>query len=173
MNANSLRQQLDLISLLRYGYDIGYKMNLHIGDLLRGPIAYQGDYLLKVIDSQNGYSISYGQASTVEIVGRNMGPLPVGYKCNVTHDGTLRGATNQDLIAFGWAPKDEKINSSYKGETKMKFGTWLNDYVEKHRDVLFTIAVVLVLDHYVFEGKFRQKIEDMVEGFLKKNTAGA
>lgn len=71
-------------------------------------------------------------------------------------------ATNEEIKEFGLAVP--------QGEKKMKFFNQVSDYVEKHKDILFTVALVLVLDHYVFDGKFKSKIEDLVSGFLSKHA---
>ena len=43
-------------------------------------------------------------------------------------------------------------------------------YLEKHRDVFFTLGVMLVLDHFVFAGAFREKIKQLVDSLLDKKT---
>ena len=43
-------------------------------------------------------------------------------------------------------------------------------YLEKHRDVFFTIGIVLVLDHFVFGGAFKEKLQAIVDSFLSKRT---
>ena len=39
-------------------------------------------------------------------------------------------------------------------------------YFEKHQDVIITIAVVVLLDHFLFNGALRNKIQNTVEKFL-------
>ena len=41
-------------------------------------------------------------------------------------------------------------------------------YVNKYRDFLMTIIFVLVVDHFVFKGALRKKVQDVVGGALDK-----
>lgn len=55
-------------------------------------------------------------------------------------------------------------------ETKEKWTmiSSLKMYVQKHSDVLWTLATVILLDHFLFEGKFRTKIESIMESLITK-----
>lgn len=44
----------------------------------------------------------------------------------------------------------------------------LQTYIKENRDLIFSIVFVLVLDEYVFEGAFRERIKSVIEGVLKK-----
>ena len=46
----------------------------------------------------------------------------------------------------------------------------LKQYLEKNRDIFFTIGIVLILDHFVFGGAFREKLRAIVDSFLDKKT---
>lgn len=46
----------------------------------------------------------------------------------------------------------------------------LKEYISKHRDIFFTIGFILVLDHFVFNGAFKKKLEDFIHSFLDKQT---
>ena len=50
----------------------------------------------------------------------------------------------------------------------------LKGYISENRDLLYTIGLVLIIDQYIFDGAFRQRIKNLVEGLLKKaeNKAG-
>jgi hypothetical protein len=41
-------------------------------------------------------------------------------------------------------------------------------YVEKHKDMLFTLGLVILVDHFLFKGALRERIKATVEGALKK-----
>ena len=43
-------------------------------------------------------------------------------------------------------------------------------YLENHRDVFFTIGIVLVLDHFIFSGVFREKLKNIIDSLLDKKT---
>ncbi len=61
----------------------------------------------------------------------------------------------------------EEIKQEEKKETKTMYDaikTWFN----KHSDLLVTLAAFFVADHFVFGGKFRHKLEQMVEGLIDK-----
>ena len=65
-----------------------------------------------------------------------------------------------------------EIKTKQKEEAKVENGPWkwFSNYVEKHKDMIFTVALILLADHYLFAGKFRAKIEDMVESWISKAT---
>ena len=42
----------------------------------------------------------------------------------------------------------------------------LKEYFTKYRDTLLTIGLVVVLDHFIFQGAFRSKIQKAVEKLL-------
>lgn len=44
----------------------------------------------------------------------------------------------------------------------------LKDYMEAHKNIIFTLVLALLADHYVFNGAFRKKIEGIVNGLLDK-----
>lgn len=46
-------------------------------------------------------------------------------------------------------------------------------YIEKHRDIFLTIGVVLILDHFVFGGAFREKLKNIIDNFLDKKVIEA
>lgn len=84
-------------------------------------------------------------------------------------------ATKQDFREFSFSPPETMYvqwfeDKLIEGGNGMKATSWLSDYIEKYKDTLFTIALVLVLDYYVFDGKFKQKLEDIVSGLLSKHT---
>lgn len=44
----------------------------------------------------------------------------------------------------------------------------MKDYVLKHRDLIWTVVLALILDQVVLKGTLRKRLTEMVEGFLKK-----
>lgn len=48
----------------------------------------------------------------------------------------------------------------------------VKEYFNKHRDAIYTLGVVILLDHFLFGGAFREKIKSTVEGMLEKVTKG-
>lgn len=41
-------------------------------------------------------------------------------------------------------------------------------YIEKHKDMIFTLGLVILVDHFLFKGALRERIKSTVEGALKK-----
>jgi len=41
-------------------------------------------------------------------------------------------------------------------------------YIEKHKDVIFTLGLVILVDHFLFKGALRERIKKTVEGVLSK-----
>ena len=67
-------------------------------------------------------------------------------------------------IAFQQIPS--VTQPTKKGETTM-FQTF-KEYVSKHKDVFYTIAVILLADHFLFKGAFKDKITKIVNNALDK-----
>ena len=44
----------------------------------------------------------------------------------------------------------------------------INNWWREHSSVVITVAVVILVDHLVFKGTFRKKIESLVDRFLNK-----
>lgn len=44
----------------------------------------------------------------------------------------------------------------------------LKEYMNENKDTLFTVALILILDEYIFSGAFRDKIKAILDGMLKK-----
>lgn len=44
----------------------------------------------------------------------------------------------------------------------------IKEYFKKNQDVFITIAIIVLLDNFLFEGKFREKIIVMVEKLISK-----
>lgn len=50
-------------------------------------------------------------------------------------------------------------------------GSWMEgikNYFKKHEEMFITIAMLLILDEYIFDGKFRDKIKDLMDSFINK-----
>lgn len=48
---------------------------------------------------------------------------------------------------------------------------WMDElraYVKEYRDILFTIALVLLLDHLFFEGAMRERLKGLLSGMVHK-----
>ena len=46
--------------------------------------------------------------------------------------------------------------------------TDIREFIKENRNVIYWVIAVLLLDHFIFEGKFREKIKNVVEGCLNK-----
>lgn len=56
---------------------------------------------------------------------------------------------------FVTAPKENKMN-------------YVKEYFVKHRELFMGLFVVILLDHYIFKDAFREKLQQIVHGFLDK-----
>lgn len=50
-----------------------------------------------------------------------------------------------------------------KGKTNM-----IRDYLNRHKDILFTLVMALLIDHFVLGGALRQRIQKVVEAALER-----
>jgi hypothetical protein len=66
--------------------------------------------------------------------------------------------------------KCSRPNNGYYLVTEFTGGKFMNSlkaYVEKHKDMFFKIAFVAILDHFLFDGAFRDKLKNLVDRFLE------
>jgi len=70
----------------------------------------------------------------------------------VTPHGTLGFLPTQIITPYG--VKD--LNPKPKKRSLMKL---FRDYLEAHRDAIFTLILILLADHYVFKGAFAETIK--------------
>lgn len=61
-----------------------------------------------------------------------------------------------------------------KEKTTMADSCWsspvvaVQSYIEKHKEKIITVAAVFLIDHFVFKGKFRVKLEELFEKLVDK-----
>ena len=46
----------------------------------------------------------------------------------------------------------------------------IKGYFKKHEETCMTLAIIILVDHFIFNGSFRQKIKDLVDGLLTKTS---
>jgi hypothetical protein len=46
----------------------------------------------------------------------------------------------------------------------------VKSYFQKHEDTLMTMAIIILVDHFILEGALRDKIKATVEGFLNREA---
>ena len=91
-----------------------------------------------------------------------------GQECTlVKHDETDRPVGVWDETeSFKWLYLTDVSLKNPQGDVMDS----IKKYLEKHRDIFLTIGIVLILDHFVFEGAFREKLKSITESFLDKKT---
>lgn len=47
---------------------------------------------------------------------------------------------------------------------------YLKEYFEKHQDSLITIAIVVLVDYYVFNGAFKEKLRALIDKLLNSTS---
>jgi uncharacterized protein (DUF2164 family) len=82
---------------------------------------------------------------------------------------SLRDALGRPAI-IGTAPTYSNGTTPFqiqnKQQEKKPMLSRLKDYLRKHEDIFFTLAIAMLVDHFFFNGAFRQKIEAIVEKML-------
>lgn len=61
-------------------------------------------------------------------------------------------------------PKQEKKEGNTMGEILKD----MRGFVRENRSVIYTVALALAVDHFIFKGQFKAKIQEIVEKFLKR-----
>lgn len=44
----------------------------------------------------------------------------------------------------------------------------VTDFVKEHRGVIYFIALALLIDHFLFKGVFKERLQKMTESLIKK-----
>lgn len=59
------------------------------------------------------------------------------------------------------------VKNPNKKESKMnEIVSDIRGFIKEHRSVIYTVAAIMLLDHFVFGGKFRERLHGMVERLL-------
>lgn len=66
------------------------------------------------------------------------------------------GQTASPPIYYNQEQKDKSIMKAFR------------DYLEQHKNMIFTVVLALLADHYVFNGIFREKIKSLINKLLDK-----
>jgi hypothetical protein len=67
--------------------------------------------------------------------------------------------------------RDEEFAQIEKILKQQKKGGTMNslkEYFKKNQDVFLTLAIIILLDNFLFNGQFRMKITSMIEGLITK-----
>jgi len=73
-------------------------------------------------------------------------------------------ATAKTGSSYRWDDEDLEYVNKSKGEIKMLKS--LKKYYEDHQDIILTVGVVVLLDHFLFGGALRAKIQTTIEKLL-------
>ena len=58
-----------------------------------------------------------------------------------------------------------RINLPKRGSNMLQD---IRAYIKDNRQVLYTVAFIVALDHFVFNGAFRERLKGLVDGMLKR-----
>lgn len=61
----------------------------------------------------------------------------------------------------------EQKQEKQKKESKTMIQN-VKNYVEKHRDIIFTVGFIFLVDHFMFKGALRDRLKGMIEGVISK-----
>ena len=79
--------------------------------------------------------------------------------------GSLQDIFNRQQTQFGNMYSQDPPKTPTK-EKHMFSG--FKDYVHKHGDLIWTIFVVAIADHFLLKGALRSRLHEVIDGFLKK-----
>lgn len=99
-------------------------------------------------------------------VGRKAFPLGVEVHAFVNSNDALYilGIDGQSYLCT-------EIRNNFKEVKENKMGEVFSDvkaYVKDNKNVIYTIALVVLLDHFFLEGKLRSKVQDLLDTMLNK-----
>ena len=110
--------------------------------------------------------LSVGSTFTYEVVS--------GKRYTAKKLGTDHWQRKGESPQSGWSIQTRKIiscnSNSYQGAKTMltEITTDLKGYVRKHKDLIYTIILIALIDQYVFEGQFRERLRALVGKVLGK-----
>ena len=90
--------------------------------------------------------------------------VPLG-TCGVV---TKVSPTGRLSVYFDNGPMWEVNEIELKHQGKGDIMDSLKDYYARHQDALLTLAVVLLVDYFMFEGVLRSRVSSMLENMLGK-----
>lgn len=74
-----------------------------------------------------------------------------------------------DPSGKSWTSNTQTVIIPDKKPKEKHYMDSLKQYFGKHRDLFITMAVIFLADHFLFGGKFKQKITESVEKLLDKS----
>lgn len=83
----------------------------------------------------------------------------------------MTAAFGSCMPAYGLAGLMNQQQASSIPPNEPKKGGFMKavkDYLEAHKNILFTVVLTLLADHFVFGGVFREKIKSAVDKLLDK-----
>jgi hypothetical protein len=132
----------------------------------------EGERLLKsgldIITDKEG--IMFKAGDVVERINDDCLDIKVGDIATVASiEGNLLFLKGSKNYVGGYTTRNFKL---YKPATQPKGVTKMGDMIKKywveHQDVLMTVGIVMLVDHFLFGGALREKIKTTLENFLTK-----
>lgn len=84
---------------------------------------------------------------------------------------SLFGSRGYELNYQNYDPFQNTYQHTYKPiQPTKKEGIMklFRDYLNTHRDLIFTVALVFIADHYLLNGALKERIQRLLEGILNK-----
>jgi len=115
-------------------------------------------------------------------VSKKFEDIKVGQRFIYTRDGRIFRATKLGTDSWQSDGQDPAKNwyehkraiieiTPLEGEKKSMLKSVFEDvrgYISDNREIVYTIAFVLIVDQLVFDGAFRERIKAIIDGLLKK-----
>lgn len=95
------------------------------------------------------------------------GSVPTLYRKNVSANA-VSPHTNNPTPTIPVASKQRGFMGEKQRGFMAEFFSDVRGYFKDNRDLILTVALVLVIDEFVFDGAFRDRIKKLVNGMLKK-----
>jgi hypothetical protein len=84
---------------------------------------------------------------------------------------SVKTATSAENRRFSTKERRQLVINQIKAWQKRGNKNMLSDirkYIADNRDLIYTVAFVAIVDQFLFEGAFRERLKKLVEGFLAK-----
>lgn len=133
-------------------------------DVMGGRLSYQDMMSQQRRTAQQGERFSQAASDYVNAGYGTTAQMPTADYMSAQMQGS-----NQNVY-IPHAPAGPLTGLYYGNQPTKKEGIMklFRDYLNTHRDLIFTVALVFIADHYLLNGALKERIQRLLEGILNK-----
>lgn len=82
--------------------------------------------------------------------------------------GTQHSGLHAQQVVYAPNHDSFELRTLQKQEAKRGIMKSFREYLNQHRDMIFTVALVFICDHYLLGGALKERLKSLLEGILNK-----